>query len=181
MLRLVLVVLCFFALGGIVNVACKVTVQDARERLENNNLGLHTTFGLLHLSVCPSLLLIAGSTFSTPRRIGWYPEEAYNRCKNSGQMSTALHHWFQHEAKLDGAKLKTAIAIANANLCEAVADLRKEFEDGMLGDMFPQKVLRRRIEEALGDGNSNSTHVTKTTRRAAVESKPEAKTDNFVL
>ena len=93
---------------------------------------------------------------------------------------TELHQWLKDEAKLDGAKLAKALQICDDNLCETLEDLREQHSAGDLGEMFPQMVLRRKIETALG-GDNNVSDATKTMISVSTKhesSRPTAKSQS---
>ena len=60
-----------------------------------------------------------------------------------------LREWLEHMAGLSGAKLRAAISQCEANLVENVQDLRDALGEGDLIAIFPQTMLRRKIENAL--------------------------------
>ena len=67
---------------------------------------------------------------------------------------TELYRWLKDEAKLDGGKLAKAVQICEDNFCETLRDLRDQHLAGDLEKMFPQMVIRRKIDTALGGGHS---------------------------
>ena len=65
-----------------------------------------------------------------------------------------LQKWLELEAKLTGNKLSLAIDLCSSNLVESVADMRNQYEEGNLYELFPQLVLRKAIEKALNGSGS---------------------------
>ena len=81
-----------------------------------------------------------------------------------------LQKWLELEAKLTGNKLRLAIDLCSSNLVESVADLREQFEIGNLDTLFPQLVLRSKVQEALGGFHRADAQIT-----TAHASRPAAK------
>ena len=74
---------------------------------------------------------------------------------------TELYQWLKDEAKLDGGKLAKAEESCSDACAESVQDLKVAHGRGRLAEVFPQAIIRQKIERALG-GVSKISGVIKT-------------------
>ena len=94
-----------------------------------------------------------------------------------------LQKWLELEANLTGNKLRLAIDLCSSNLVESMADMRNQYEEGNLYELFPQLVLRKAIEKALNGSGSKlvsqqTSHLADPQPTQAKSSRPATNNDS---